>query len=470
MLRVAPKGRVEPATGLSEAEDVLLRRAFGRFCEPDQRVAAAAVVRHWQLDGPGHWILCDCLGNRADDARPPALVPVAATHLRRHVHGCWAAHAPDCDFFREPAEQKHATLTYRRTDQVEPVIKGYRGDPSDFRVHLSGISQAEDRPPLARLLIGLVQDAGLLRVPPGWEERDLAGQYRELRLAARKFQLTSTLRLAPYLETFVPRYEEFRQRIEAVPPVKFKGARPHGILIVAARAVSEGAIVVSDGMSLPVAGRISVFGEIEGHGRIQDAAARRPPYLVAALVARPDPDAPAAILRAYAHPVASRAHLLLLDSDHERRTLRRLIALQRWLVRARNILVTIEKPQFDIGPPDPDATDAAATGARPPVIPDFIVRAKAANGSTATVIVETMGYADERYRQRKERIHPLMRAALNGAPIVLHVCHQRGGDDRGDPQEVDREMGRQVLRAIFHQIDPPAIRAPGPMAAPGIGT
>lgn len=460
MLCVAPKGQVSPAIGLSSSEDRLLRQAFGRYCDPSQRAAAADVVRRWQLDGPGHWILCDCLGASGEDGRMPALIPVAEAHLRRHVYGDWPAHALDCDFFKDAVEQRVVTRSYRPSNQVDPVVRGFGADPLPWRVHLSGTSYAEDRPPLARLLMRVIHEAGLDKVTPGWTERDLAGQYRMIRRAARAVPLTGTLRLGRYLETFAPDYESFRGRIEAIPVGTFKPSRPHGIMICVARAISAGMVEVGDNLHLAVQGRISVFGETEGHGRIQDADARRPPYLVAALVARPSPDAPAAILRAYAHPVASRAHLLLVDSNHERRTLERLMKLQRWLLKARNVLATIEKPLFDLGAPDDDdwspvLVDQAGggnreSGTRPPIIPDFVMRAKSAKGGLATVIVETMGYEDERYVERKARIHPLMRAALGEAPIVLHHCHHR----LGNPDEVDGEMGRQVLRLIFQQIEP----------------
>jgi len=145
-----------------------------------------------------------------------------------------------------------------------------------------------------------------------------------------------------------------------------------------------------------------------------------------------------------------------VDSDYERRTARRLMSVQTWLLKVRNILMSISKPQFDIGASSVADGTSASSGAGegdapagPPLMPDFVIKARKANGVTATVIVETMGYDDHRYVERKERLHPLMRAALGDAPLVLHRCH-RGS---GDPVEVDREMGRQVLRAIFDQLD-----------------
>jgi hypothetical protein len=453
MLSIAPKGKTSPATPLSRREDQLLRRAFGRYAVFAERVPAADIVKRVQDSGPGHWILCDCLGSSGED-RPPALVPVASSHIRRHTNVCWPPHAPDCDFFREPEEQKHVTASFRLGDQPPCLIKGYAVESPAYRVHLTGVSQAEERSPLARLLLGLVEEAGLQRVRPGWVGGDLSGQYRALRQAASQIELADKVYLRSYLETYAPQYEAFRLRIEETPAKTFRKSRPHGIFITAARSISEGIIEPMEGISIPVIGRLSIFGEIEGHGRIHDAAARRPPYLVAALVARPDKDSPAAILRAYAHPVASRSHLLLLDSDNERLTLHNLIDLQGWLARARNVLMTIEKPQFDLGPEfDPAAPDASAD-ARPPIIPDFVVRAKAASGREATVIVETMGYDDERYLERKRHVHPLMRAALGGALIVLH--HPRRAGSKVTPD--DKEFKRLLLRSLFQQLDPPGDR------------
>ncbi|MEE3504104.1 hypothetical protein [Acidiphilium acidophilum] len=456
MLFVAPKGQVEPAIPLTAEEERLLRRAFGRYADPAARPAASSVVRRWQLDGSGHWILCDCVGPLIDGANPPALVPVAETHLRRHVHGAWPAHAADCDFFRDPEEQRDVTRSYRRSDHERPVIRGFGGDDRPIRAVTSGFSHAEERPPLARLLMRLMDDAGLTRIQPSRLPIGVPEQYRQLRAAARKTILAGKVRLASWLETFTPHYEEFCRRIEAASAETFPGTRPHGLLIGIAHAVSEGTVTLAGERSIEVTGRIAVFGEREGHGRFQTGDERRPPYLVAGLVARPAPDAPAALLRVYAHPVLSAGQLLLVDSDYERRTARRLMSVQTWLLKVRNILMTISKPQFDIGPSpacagttSPPGAEEADTPPGPPLIPDFVVKARKANGATATVIVETMGYDDHRYVERKERLHPLMRAALGDAPLVMHRCH-RGS---GDPVEVDREMGRQVLRAIFDQLD-----------------
>jgi len=80
--------------------------------------------------------------------------------------------------------------------------------------------------------------------------------------------------------------------------------------------------------------------------------------------------------------------------------------------------VGIEKPLFDMGPVVP--TDAMP---RPPLIPDFVLRAGAEGEAVRTVVAETMGFADQDYRTRKALMHPLMSAVLGGAAVVEHDFH-----------------------------------------------
>jgi len=98
--------------------------------------------------------------------------------------------------------------------------------------------------------------------------------------------------------------------------------------------------------------------------------------------------------------------------------------LRRWLGSQRRVRVSIEKPLMDLFPEAPPGTPP-----HPPCIPDFVVRrADGAGGrSNGAVIVETMGFADENYRERKRRIHPLLSAVLGGAPIITHDFHEPQG-------------------------------------------
>ena len=120
---------------------------------------------------------------------------------------------------------------------------------------------------------------------------------------------------------------------------------------------------------LEVAGRISVFGESA------DATRRispQTPGLAAIVVARPEANERYRALKAYVHPCYGRGDLMLVDSDYERRTLREILDTAAWMLNARKVGMTVEKPVFDIGLP---VDEADAQGVRTFCIPDFVVTA-----------------------------------------------------------------------------------------------
>src|SRR5208283_4282341 len=129
------------------------------------------------------------------------------------------------------------------------------------------------------------------------------------------------------------------------------------------------------------------------------------------------------VLSAYVHPCASRGRMLLIDSDYERQTLAQLRSVQSWLRRRCGVLTTIDKPLFDLRPPA--STDDAP---RPPLIPDFLVGVVGPGGVRRNVVVETMGWSEPLYRERKERLHAEM-AQVCG-PVVMHDFHQPADADQ----------------------------------------
>jgi hypothetical protein len=190
--------------------------------------------------------------------------------------------------------------------------------------------------------------------------------------------------------------------------------------------MGNGNLVIGPDNTIAVRGRISVFGERDGNGRDTPAErAARAPYLAICLVGRPAAQLPITVLRAYVHPCRSASNLMLVDSNLERHTLDQLMRLRKWLCDKQGIRLNIEKPLFDIAGAD-DPEDPAIPP-REPCIPDFILRAKPAPaGGSATVLVETMGYADDVYRERKVVMHELM-TQVAGGPVVLHDFHFPGG-------------------------------------------
>ncbi|HTU56470.1 MAG TPA: hypothetical protein VMF62_21095 [Acetobacteraceae bacterium] len=92
---------------------------------------------------------------------------------------------------------------------------------------------------------------------------------------------------------------------------------------------------------------------------------------------------------------------MLVDSDLERQTLSILLAFQRRMGRGRQAAVTIEKPMESIG-----SAEAEGGTPPPPLIPDFVVVTRYRNGRKPRLVLESMGYADDGYRDRKRVLHP----------------------------------------------------------------
>ncbi len=426
MLQVSRRGGVQDQRVLSLQEDRALRQAFGRYAEPDARAAGAGVVHRYQRTGAGGWFLCDCLG-QVD--RPPALVPVAEAHIRRHHEPPWPDHDPECDFYRDAAEQRAITRSYARLPDGKRValLARLKTDERTRPQQLTGRSFARSRGALATLLMHLIEDSGLNQVQPLGGIAALGEQYKAMRRAAQRVEIDEGVPLSEFLCTYPPALPDLCARIARVSPSLFrKSQRPHGVLISAVADASVGNLRLFGGEALPVRGEIAVFGEREGHTR-QTAMERRSrsPYLAVCLVGRSAPTEPVEVLKAYLHPCVSPGHLMPMDSNHERSTFRLLQQLQAWLLKNKSVSLAIKKPVFDLSSPPlnsgPDPESAIPSG---PCIPDFLLATDHVSpAGVPLVIVETMGYADVGYRERKQRIHPLMSESLNAAPVVVHDFH-----------------------------------------------
>ena len=447
MLQVAPKGDVAHATSLRAEEDRILRSAFGRFGgQPKAREAAVEIVRHYQQLGAGSWFLCDC---RPGSERPPALVPVAQTHIRRHQDERWPVHSDACDFQREPAEQRAIVDSYSAAAATRPLrlvrpvgVASPAMEPGEV-----GQSRNVRRPGIARLLARLMTDAGLQSVGPAWICPPLVEQVKAVWAAARAIEIDAGVQLPEFLCTSPAKLGGVLDRIAAAPASRFPRSRPHGELIARVEGAGGGALQTLAGETIPVRGRIAVFGERPGTARETPAErATRSPYLAACVLGRAAPDEPAGVLSAYLHPCVSERHLMLVDSDFERQTFAQLRSVQSWLGKQNLARVSIAKPLFDIWPEDQGRAEADP---RPPCLPDFVIRAHGENGAANAAAIETMGFADADYRARKERSHALMARALDGAPVIMHDFHEPAGQSQMDR---DRVFWRAVRWQIANEV------------------
>ena len=280
------------------------------------------------------------------------------------------------------------------------------GPPRVSGVH--SVSAGRGRSGLAWVLLTLLEKGGLTRVEPGIA-RPIAAQFAALRQAARETELEPGVRLPWFFCSYPPALPRLMQRVAEKPRLsRFpRTGRPHGILVGVASAAAGGMIQPTQGDAFPVTGAISIFGETDGHALGRAAFGERAPYVMACVVGRRQPDGPVEVLRAYLQPCMSATWLLPVDSNFERRTVRQLVSLQRWISRHDGAAPTVEKPVFDMAAPVA-AADGGETDPHEPVIPDSIVRGPRGR----CVVVESMGFDLPAYRARKARLHLAMSSGV----------------------------------------------------------
>ena len=492
MLKFCPKHpsktAINAAKELSQLEDELIRKAFGRFGgSKKMREAAAEVVQKYQTAGSGRWLLCDCLPH---GETPPVLLPISGTHIKRHVtkdptrglNGDWPNHAEWCDFRLDPKQQRAVVRTHKRSP---PPLAGYRllrafkktsaKRPSEGTRHTS---RHEARSGLATILSEIVVRAGLqLRVADG-SRPSIAQQYKDIENAAGQLLICKNVPIDRVMCRHPSKFDALKDKLQSDEICWPKSVRPHGIFIIQVDAIERGHLVSKTFGKFPVRSRIAVFGEPDGDTRPPTSAFgdARSPYLAIAVVGQAVPDGEMELVSAYVHPCLSRSDLMLVDSDMERITLKKLHDLRDMLKADAGVEVSIEKPLFDIGPDElpgnDDIDDEGESGEhsisqdeaeggeegddnnpqpRPVCIPDFILHAVGGpSRGNATVIVETMGFSNSEYRERKERIHGAMREALKNAPLEVHDFHLPAGSTQ---EQRNEQFLQDVQRAIMGPMD-----------------
>lgn len=291
-------------------------------------------------------------------------MPVAETHIRRHVQAGWPPHAEACEFFREPVDQAVVSASYRplQRSQVR-LVRSFEVSATGPLQRRETASPANRRPQLARLLVRLLTEAGLQRIDPGGTQPpSMSEQLSPVWRVARGVSLDRGVRVADALCVSLAKLPVLMDQIARAPAAAYPQTRPHGLLLIRLQDARAGALVALNGQELPVVGRIAVYGE-----RPEDepgpAEGARAPYLALCIVARQTPIDPVQVVSAYVHPCASMDRVTLVDSDLERRTLSILLAFQRVMARRHQAAVIIDKPMESIA-----AAEAEDGTPRPPLI------------------------------------------------------------------------------------------------------
>lgn len=438
------------ARELDDGEFRALRRGHGwPGGSAAEREAARSVVL--KMHPFGGMLVCDCRGG---GAAKPALVLVSDGGIRRHVTDAYPEHAVECPFSRPPSEARATVRSYSRpTGNLFRLLSNFRADAGHVPPRVVGPASAVSRRSrcsrLASLLKELVVRAELHRLNLGEARPSLGLQYGRLRDASVGMFVAEQVRLREVLATNLDADGSLAARLEAMPAARWNGGREVGVIVCQVTGVTA-PMLQSGKVSLEVFGRIAVFGEdADAPLRISATA----PGLVAVLLARPGPREPFRPLQAYVHPCLSPVGLMPVDSDRERQTLAQIEDVAAWLFRKHQVAMRAEKPLFDMGDPMPEGDDVET---RETCVPDFLVTASLPGGASTLLVVETMGYGDDFYRDRKLRTHAVMRRVFGREPIEHDFLRP---DNEAQPAR-DKRFRKRLIRETLTGLGVPW-RRPG---------
>lgn len=405
--------------------EALVRWYVGQGTFHDEQ-AGITLVQNARI---GHrWIACNCLGA---EAAPPILTPAFLSeaetyYLRRLTSEKRPEHRPDCPFFRDQVTNRITEVRSRNTPTDPPAgfFEVLRPAPEKLSQRPEEDSN-DDRtrnastPRLARLLWRLMDTAGSNSIPPigAGPEWSIKEAFAAILGAAGKIEIAPGIELgraiwthARPLEAKVV-YAMLRRLAENWP----KAHAPQGFVLLYSTAIQGHKIYVPDGPPVEIANRVQ-SPSVRGN-RISG------PFLVL-VVAGEYPEAHGyAPLRGYAQPIYNGRLFVPVESDFERKTLKRILEAQR-LLRSQSVDLAIGKPLFDTMTPDGQCR------------PDFILEGRSREtGELRTLVVEAMGFDNDDYLAAKAVTHPRMRHL--GDLLTLH------------PSDIDEDSaGSQIANAM----------------------
>lgn len=359
------------------------------------------------------WLQCDCIPGDMPAMNSANLIKDTRTLF---LAGFRHEHDPFCPMHR-PFREEGTNGTGTRTTAGSKRIS-YRDflppDESGSKIKAPGRPDVQAdartrrtrRPRIARLLLSLLEDAGLNRLAtlhplPGRSVRSsieaLSHVADELEFA-RGRRLSEIVRFQPGLGDAGK--EQLMRQLEQPDSHWPAGKTRMFFQIFMSEEVTRDAVVFRwpDGERTfqPERG-VSINGEA------QEGA--RPPYWVI-LAFRRGTDGTVICSEGYAHALYRRGCPVPVDSGLERTTLDGLVTVAGWMAKKPDSpALRLEKPLFDI--------EVEIDGEKGFVLPDFMVTAQKVDGSLHTVVIETMGYTDDDYCTRKSLQHRGMRQLGN---------------------------------------------------------
>lgn len=391
-------------------EEVAVQNISGLrvFHDRPQHALTTQVLREMrQLDA---WLQCDCIKGDSPAMNSANLIKDTGTLF---LSGFNHEHASGCPMYRpfsgdtgatSSGTRKHAgscRINYRNflpADDTKATIRGL-GLPA---VQRDERTRRTRRSQIARLLLSLIEDAGLNRLTtlfplPSRSIRESLNAIQTVtqnQTFIRGRQLSEIVRFQPGMSAYGQ--EQLMKELER-PDIRWPVGRMRMFFqIFMSSHVSRDEVEFrwqSGSIVFRPERGVSINGESLG--------GVRPPYWVI-LAFRRGSDGNIICSEGYAHALFRLGAPIPVDSDLERSTLESLSVVSEWLKNKPEVpLLSLEKPLFDI--------EVCTEGEKGYVLPDFIITGRMPNGDISKVVIETMGYADDGYCERKVEQHKGMR-------------------------------------------------------------
>lgn len=424
---------------LTDEEESAVHDFFGRVRPEKRHIAESVILTMRQKDA---WLQCSCVAGES-----PALNSAKMREDTRKLFlsGFNHEHALTCPMYREfkADDDEGATRSGTRKSPGSSRVD-YRNflppDDTDVTISAAGTSatvspdrtRRKRRPRLARVLLTLLDDAGFNKIEhlhlkptrPLIESLRLLTAVTETQEFMRGRSLSEIILFKPWMSNQA--LEAHMVKLEK-PDARWPAKK--------ARVFFQ--IFVTDEVS-----RAEAVYEIRGNkyhfrpekgvsinGESQDGV--RPPYLFIAAYRRSS-TGEVICSEAYAHAIYSRNCPVPVDSNLERQTLDSLFEAALWLSRKDSApRLSLERPLFDI--------EVTVDDEKGYVLPDFLINVVEPAGVKHSVVIETMGYTDEDYCERKSEQHKGMRQ------IGVLVT-----DPQNWPNEPDKPFNRFLYGKLQH--------------------
>ncbi len=436
----APRGCL--VRQLSEAEESAVKKVCGRREAGSQEEKALALDVLTEMRRTDTWLACSCV---AGDAPPMNSANLRSDTGTIYLQSFSTPHDAECPMFRELKEDEDTTKSgTRKTAGSQPVsyLSFLPREENGARLQAGPGSQDDGddrlrrkrRPRLARLLLTLIEDAGLnvietlapFPTAPAREAIDRIAAVTRNNEFTRGRPLSDIVRFWPLITQ--DEQQRLMGQLEAPNSPWPAGRARHFYQIFMSDEVSR------ERATFRFRREEAIFAPEKGlriNGESQDGL--RPPYWVI-LEFRRSADGSIVCSDGYAHALHSRSCTVPVDSGLERQTLDSLATCAAWLAKKGEEPVrslSLKKPLFDYAVTVDDEEGW--------VLPDFMVEVTTAAGEKMAFVIETMGYQDEDYIERKSRQHRGMK-----------MLGQLQTDPPRWPEETVRTLEKQMYGILLN--------------------